>query len=308
MCFERLKMKEVTIVKKIANFDLTPEVIAKLSDELKSLYDEDKMLDDNYSQYLTKFFERLKKHVIAKEVKKQIMQEETVAEIRKNYKPEFIAEVLNIVSKYNYRFHATNSASVESIMQSGLKFSDASLTGDLNNTSVALSNLSDDEILYNLFNRMHKYQKQIVVLSNDARVIHENGKHYLVPTNQIKGYIDIEHQKVVKNPEYISSSVSQTDLRQIGQSNSNTDQQTQPTVNELMLSTVDYLNDTMQIHNYADIDNYNAEMYHNIVWLYNSIVAGNLDYDSKLFEKYHTLMLKYNTEVQNKIAEMNKTI
>ena len=38
MCFERLKMKEVTIAKQIANFDLRPEVIAKLSDELKCKY------------------------------------------------------------------------------------------------------------------------------------------------------------------------------------------------------------------------------------------------------------------------------
>ncbi len=300
-------MKEVTITEQIAYLDLTPEQITQLRKKIEALHDEDIMSEDNFSQTLLDLFNKIKKHTSPKQITKQVMKEETVAEIRQNYDSKFIADILNLLAEHNYRFHATTIDSAISIMQTGLKFTDVGITGDLNNTSVMLSNLTDDEILFGLFNKMHKYQKQIIVLKPNANATHLEGKHYIVSPDQIKGYIDIENQKVVINPKFeLTPKEQQSDLRQINNSNSRAEMPTAPTINQMLDSTIDYLSNSIKIDGYKDIDNYNTEMYENIVWLFDVISTGRLVYDSMLLKKYQSLMQKYNTLVQDKLAEIHQ--
>ena len=303
-------MKEVTITEQIAYLDLTPEQITQLRKKIEALHDEDIISEDNFSQTLLDLFNKIKKHTLPKQITKQIMKEETVAEIHQNYDSKFIADILNLVAEHNYRFHATTIDSAKAIMQTGLKFTDAGMTGDLNNTSVMLSNLTDDEILFNLFNNMHKYQKQIIVLKPNAKATHLEGKHYIVSPDQIKGYIDIENQKVLDNPTFeFNQEERQLNLRQKTNSSGEKERQTPPTINQMLDSTIGYLNDNIKINGYKDIDNYNSEMYDNIVWLFDVISTGRLNYDQELLEKYQSLMQKYNTMVQDKLADIhNATI
>ena len=81
---------------------------------------------------------------------------------------------------------------------------------------------------------------------------------------------------------------------------------TAPTINQMLDSTIDYLSNSIKIDGYKDIDNYNTEMYENIVWLFDVISTGRLVYDSMLLKKYQSLMQKYNTLVQDKLAEMHQ--
>ncbi len=123
---------------------------------------------------------------------------ETTEEIRENYCQEFINAILNVFKKYNYRIHATSSA--EKIMQEGLLVRDDNK--EINYTSLPFNDKTDNEILYSLFNDMHKGQKQIIIIDAENEDLVEYKGKYKVPQERIKCYIDIETQTVTYNQNY----------------------------------------------------------------------------------------------------------
>ena len=123
---------------------------------------------------------------------------ETTIDIKENYNKEFVDELLKVFQKYNYRIHATSNA--ENIMKEGLLVRDENK--EISYTSFCLEDKTDNEILFTLFNEMHKGQKQIIVLdANNDDLVEYNNK-YKVPTERIKCYIDIENQTITYNPHF----------------------------------------------------------------------------------------------------------
>ena len=135
-----------------------------------------------------------------KEREVDLLVPETTLDIKENYNKEFIDGILKVFKKYNYRIHATSSA--EKIMKEGLLVRDDNK--EINYTSFCLNDKTDNEILFTLFNDMHKGQKQIIVLDAQDEDLVEYKDKYKVPTERIKCYIDIENQTVTYNPMFKS--------------------------------------------------------------------------------------------------------
>lgn len=129
---------------------------------------------------------------------------EFTTDIKQNYKPEFIKGILSAFSDKNYRIHAT-SCVADKIMEEGLKVS----SDDIGHTSYAFADFTDNEILFELFNKMHRHQKQIMIIDASSEDLipvegSENfSKHTILPSERIKGYVDIDKQTVVFNPKFI---------------------------------------------------------------------------------------------------------
>ena len=154
-------MKIIKLKKECGKFNIS----AKQMDEfIKNL---DKEYEENYNERDILFLARRNSEILTKfanflTFKEQEVEEyvpETTKEIKENYSPQFIKQILEVLKDKNYRIHATSSA--EAIMEKGLRcYSPAK---DIAHTSYALIDLSDNEILYELFNRQHRNQKQIMI-------------------------------------------------------------------------------------------------------------------------------------------------
>ena len=190
-------MKKINVRESILRPRVDLSVLDSFYDEVSRLYykvDHVEELSGINKKIISKVFEycELAEHEI------EISVPESTIDIKQNYNPEFIAEILSAFNQYNYRIHATSNA--ESILQSGLLVRDSSK--EINYTSLPFMNMTDNEILYNLFNNMHMGRKQIIVLdANNEDLIRYKGK-YKVPVERIKCYIDIATQTVVQNSKY----------------------------------------------------------------------------------------------------------
>lgn len=194
-------------------------------------------------EFLQKSVENLKPIIKFEEVEVETKVNETPEEIRASYDEAFISEILKVFKTKNYSVHATGVDAAESILKTGLAVNYDSADTSEGYTSVALTNLSDDQILDELFNHMHKHQRQIVVIDENGEdyipETREDGKQiHRIPKERIVGYIDIDRQKVIYNPRFVDlnhSADRKVDTNSLGK------EQTKDTPKSTLSGYVEYL-------------------------------------------------------------------
>lgn len=242
------------------------------------------------------FLTELKKHITFEEREVDLFLPESTKEIKEKNNPEFIKGILDVFSKKNYRIHATQSA--EKILENGLLV--RSFTPDLGHTSFALVNLTDNEILNKLYNEMHRYQTQIIVIdADDSDLVEYKGK-YLLPSERIKLYIDLEKQEIIKNPKF-KEDLERVDDRSVDRENKEIE------ISEsenFFKNQLDVFQKVLRTSSRDEIDNTNEEIYSFINAILLHLESGPVDLPKDIFDRLYY----YVAQVDNDVYKSLKVI
>ena len=237
----------------------------------------------------------LKENIRFEERDVELFLPESSKEIKKKNNPEFIKEILKVFVDKNYRIHATSSA--DKILEKGLLL--RSEIADLDHTSLIFNNLTDNEILYKLYNEMYRFQTQIIVMDADnCDLIEYNGK-YLLPTERIKLYIDLEKQEIVKNPKFID--IGRSEDRIIDRENKEIEI---PESDNIYENQINIFERVLKVDSITEIENTNEEIYSFINGILINIERGKICLTKDTFNR----LVYYIAQIDNDIHKSLKVI
>ena len=220
---------------------------------------------------------------------------ESTQEIKEKNNHDFIKGILEVFSKKNYRIHATKSA--DSILEKGLLVRDENR--DINYTSFELNDLTDNEILYKLYNEMHKFQKQIVVMDADSSDLVEYKNKFLLPSERIKLYIDLEKQEIIKNPNY--KELGRSNDRKVTRENVEIKSESEK---DIYLNQIEVFEKILKTDSREEIGVANTEIYSFINGIMSNLARGKISLKQDVFDK----ICYYVAQIDNDVYKSLKVI
>lgn len=203
---KQLKRKEeVLVLKQEVDQDKVKERFFKLLNEIMTTREDfwDSCDDEKLFSLYEKLIKFIRKNTIVEEIETEYSQEETIDEIKQKCGEKFITELKELF-KNRYVIHATG------IDDPNIFFEDAFRiygSQELISTTYTAQG-SIDQLLFNLFNKMHLNHTKIVVLDTTQEDVIETGKvgSYVnmayIPKEYIKAHINLDEFKITYNPHY----------------------------------------------------------------------------------------------------------
>lgn len=205
---------------------------------LKDMFTRARLIDNHslyskqYFKIQEEYFSVLEKSLTTKRVKTEGVFYENYKDIEKNYSKKFLNKIVDLFNNDSiYRVHGTTSKdAAASILKNGLNI--YAENPCLDHTSLNIGYQDQTKLLETLLNYEHKgpLKHLIIIDAKDENIIiqkNKKGKEFgNLPPQFIKGYIDVENNKVHYNKEWQGECINQkaeqhTQLFTVGEEKAN---------------------------------------------------------------------------------------